>query len=341
MSNNAHVNDDEIEIHQLPEVSTLQAGMMVAVDSQPTGTKSFNLTTALEGKASAADMIALETTVSGKADASDVVALETAVSGKADADAMTTALAGKEDKVFIAEYNVTSYDDIETAYNVGKQILCHYTSNQSDLYIKLSMKTPVANGGMMFNGLITYTESCWIRVWKENNETHWYQKNYSLVYQPTNPSNGQVLSYTNDGTVYAWKDINEVPASAAGDSGKVLTVAANGTPGWGNAIGFIKNVGALTDAATITASNLNNGFATLSTSQSALTIVDVVGTDEIVNFAIEITPSVNCTLTIKKKVGSGEAVTMKHAVAAGNTLEANKTYQVTAVGNCWTLAEFE
>jgi len=50
MSNNAHVNDDEIEIHQLPEVSTLQAGMMVAVDSQPTGTKSFNLTTALEGK---------------------------------------------------------------------------------------------------------------------------------------------------------------------------------------------------------------------------------------------------------------------------------------------------
>ena len=50
MSNNAQVNDDEIEIHQLPEVSTLQAGMMVAVDSQPTGTKSFNLTTALEEK---------------------------------------------------------------------------------------------------------------------------------------------------------------------------------------------------------------------------------------------------------------------------------------------------
>lgn len=66
MSNNAHVNDDELEIHQLPEVSTLQAGMMVAVDSQPTGTKSFNLTTALEGKASASDMT---TALEGKVDA--------------------------------------------------------------------------------------------------------------------------------------------------------------------------------------------------------------------------------------------------------------------------------
>jgi hypothetical protein len=334
-------NQDKTEIHNLPEVTTLQPGMMVAVDSEPTGSKSFNLTTALEGKASAADMTALVTTVSGKADASDVAALETAVSGKADADAMTTALAGKEDKVFIAEYNVTSYDDIETAYNAGKQILCHYTSNQSDLYIKLSMKTPVANGGMMFNGLITYTESCWIRVWKENNETHWYQKNYSLVYQPTNPSNGQVLSYTNDGTVYAWKDINEVPTSTASDSGKVLSVESNGIAGWGNAVGFVKNAGALTDAATITVSNLNNGFATLSTSQAVLTIIDVVGTDEIVNFAIEITPSVNCTLTVQKKIGSDTPVTLKHSVAAGNALEAGKTYQVTAVGNCWTLAEFE
>lgn len=138
-----------------------------------------------------------------------------------------------------------------------------------------------------------------------------------------------------------YRTINEVPASTSIDAGKVLAVASNGTAGWGNAVGFVKNVGALTDAATITASNLNNGFATLSTSQSTLTIIDVVGTDEIVNFAVEITPSVNCTLTIKKKAGSSEAVTLKHSVAAGNTLEANKTYQVTAVGNCWTLAEFE
>lgn len=74
-------NDDEIEIHNLPEVGTLQAGMMVAVDSQPTGTKCFNLSTALEGKASVADVTELETAVAGKADTSDV---NTALEGKVD-----------------------------------------------------------------------------------------------------------------------------------------------------------------------------------------------------------------------------------------------------------------
>lgn len=152
------------------------------------------------------------------------------------------------------------------------------------------------------------------------------------------------LQYWSDsnGTHYGFKPVNEVPqVNTSTDIGKVLAVDSNGTPGWGNAIGFIKNVGALTDAATITAANLNNGFATLSTSQSTLTIIDIVGTDEIVNFAIEIAPSVNCTLTIQKKASDNSLVTLKHAVSAGNELEAGKTYQVTAVGNCWTLAEFE
>lgn len=88
MSNNAHVNDDEIEIHQLPEVMALQSGMMVAVDSQPTGTKSFNLTTALEGKASASDLTDLATAVAGKAEASDV---NTALEGKVDMPETTPA----------------------------------------------------------------------------------------------------------------------------------------------------------------------------------------------------------------------------------------------------------
>lgn len=46
-------NQDKTEIHNLPEVTALQPGMMVAVDSEPTGTKSFNLTTTLEGKVDA------------------------------------------------------------------------------------------------------------------------------------------------------------------------------------------------------------------------------------------------------------------------------------------------
>ncbi len=81
-------NQDKTEIHNLPEVTTLQPGMMVAVDSEPTGSKSFNLTTALEGKASADDISALETELAEKADASDVTA---ALEGKVDAPATTPA----------------------------------------------------------------------------------------------------------------------------------------------------------------------------------------------------------------------------------------------------------
>lgn len=62
-------NQDKTEIHNLPEVTTLQPGMMVAVDSEPTGTKSFNLTAALEGTASADDISALENELAEKVDA--------------------------------------------------------------------------------------------------------------------------------------------------------------------------------------------------------------------------------------------------------------------------------
>lgn len=38
-----------------------------------------------------------------------------------------TELALKEDKVFVAEYNVTPYADIKAAYDAGKQIVCKYS----------------------------------------------------------------------------------------------------------------------------------------------------------------------------------------------------------------------
>ena len=335
-------NQDKTEIHLLPEMTTLSQGMMVAVDSEPTGTKSFNLTTALEGKASADDISALESELADKADSSDVAALATTVDGKADEAAMTTALAGKEDKVFVAEVNVTSYDDIDAAYHAGKTIVFKYQpapqGNPGQVYyIKNMQYIPYA--GYMCGTFDAINCGYFIVCDTNNGATRWTISRFASMTEPSgNPTNGQLLAYNSSGNV--WID-SPVPSSTAEDSGKVLVVASNGTAGWGNAVGFVKNAGALTDAATITVSNLNNGFATLSTSQAALTIIDVVGTDEIVNFAIEITPSVNCTLTVQKKIGSDTPVTLKHSVAAGNALEAGKTYQVTAVGNCWTLAEFE
>ena len=57
------------------------------------------------------------------------------VSAKFDSSAMTAyytksetiaALDLKEDKIFVAEYNVTPYADIKAAYDAGKQIVCKY-----------------------------------------------------------------------------------------------------------------------------------------------------------------------------------------------------------------------
>lgn len=255
---------------------------------------------------------------------------------------LATTVADKEDKVFVAEVNVTSYADIDAAYNAGKTIVFKYQpapqgNPEAVYYIKNMQYIPYV--GYMC-GTINATNCGYFIVCDTNNgQTRWTVSSFASMPEPGgNPTNGQLLSYNSRGNV--WID-SPVPSSTAADSGKVLSVDSNGTASWGNAVGFVKNVGQLTDSSQIVAYNLNNGFATLSTSQSALTIVDVVGTDEIVNFAIEITPSVNCTLTIKKKVGSGGFVDLKHSVAAGNELVAGKTYQVTAVGNCWTLAEFE
>lgn len=440
-------NQDKTEIHNLPEVTTLQPGMMVAVDSEPTGTKSFNLTTALEGKASADDISALENELADKADASDVTA---ALEGKVDAPTTIPAegqvltfngsantWANPPEGVYVLKYSeVTNLDDvdIDKATTIptfilidSKQILV-IGNGSSGATITVNAGTIMrldevgdpddAGKPMSFTFVNDYGKSAtdgtymtygnyFVRlvvskssyggvskkfgvsadIWDSNlfrSQQIPVVKKYDNARGPAESSgnlngdaNSLIVSFEDAGSnkrrqllppaelashdfatdetqeqiqFMGWgatsnragyKTINEVPSSAAGDSGKVLTVAVNGTPGWGNAVGFIKNVGALTDAVTITSSTINNGFATLSTSQSTLTIVDVVGTDEVVNFAIEITPSVNCTLTIQKQIGSGTPVTLKHAVSAGNKLEAGKTYQVTAVGTCWTLAEFE
>ena len=105
-----------------------------------------------------------------------------------------------------------------------------------------------------------------------------------------------------------------------------------------DSIGSVNNGGALTDDSSILLSN--NSVYTLSTAQSTLELSVVVGSNEIPNFAVEIMPSVNVTLTVTKTV-DGLITTLSPSVAGGNTLTSGKKYQVTCVGSCWTLSEFE
>ena len=151
---------------------------------------------------------------------------------------------------------------------------------------------------------------------------------------------GAVLQAWTDsnGPHYGWKPVNEVPASTSQDEGKVLTVDSNGTPCW-DIIFPVKN-GYAIGGSESTVTVPNNASSTLSSSaESTLTLNVNVGPFEVPNFVVEISASSNITLTVTKTVNN-TATTLKYSVAAGNTLEAGKYYQVTAVGNCWTLAEF-
>ena len=103
----------------------------------------------------------------------------------------------------------------------------------------------------------------------------------------------------------------------------------------------ICDAGALTDASIVTVQN--NALSTLTTAQSTLMLRVYCQPGEIPNFAVEITTTTAVTLAVVKVVdGGGAAVAteLKYSAAGGNELESGKTYQVTCVGSCWTVAEF-
>ena len=76
-----------------------------------------------------------------------------------------------------------------------------------------------------------------------------------------------------------------------------------------------------------------------SSASATLTIDCTVDAGECANFACEITneSSVDCTATVTL---NGTVNSAKRAVATDGKLVAGKTYQLTCVGTCWTLAEF-
>ena len=102
-------------------------------------------------------------------------------------------------------------------------------------------------------------------------------------------------------------------------------------------VGSIKNGGTLTDSASVDVPN--NSVSSLSTTQSALTLNVNCAAGEVPNFAVEISAGAAVTLTVTKTVGN-TVTTLYPSDAGGNALESGKYYQITCVGNCWTLAEF-
>lgn len=408
-------NQDKTEIHNLPEVTTLQPGMMVAVDSEPTGTKSFDLANALASKADTNEITELETEISGKADSADVTALETALAGKAnsaDLTALETTVNGKADSADVTALATTVAGKADASTT--------YTKSEVDQAIAGVREVPAATSSD--EGKVLTVDSTGTPGWDTVNEVPASTSSDSNKFLMVNSSGtpewnslppvGETLVVgvavpLGSGDIVADKTYNEIRTAIAAGYNVVARVQQGSNPAFyddwaefyvlsryspddspddniaftrvaawdfhaskndprynpseqivwaSNLMVFNNNVWktyswnitpGLRDDGTKTADTTpfaisNNMHTSITTSLSALTINVLTGSSDIPNFVAEITPSSNLTLTVTSQhLWGGPVTTLKSSVAAGNTLTAGKTYQVTAVGTCWTMAEFE
>ena len=107
------------------------------------------------------------------------------------ANEISAALDGKEDKVFVAEYGVTTYADIKAAYDAGKQIICKYVENESQTkYLSLSQFVKPANI-FIFAGWATNGESIYAHFSLNHDGIHTDYQVLSNSYYATNETSGR------------------------------------------------------------------------------------------------------------------------------------------------------
>ena len=109
---------------------------------------------------------------------------------------------------------------------------------------------------------------------------------------------------------------------------------------WGRSQGTWVNARAIPVVSVEASSSVvmvNNALNVITgTTPATMTLAGMSDTGEAVNFAAQITPSVNCTITI---TSNGNPT--KFTTSTGNILEAGKTYQISCLNDCWTMAIFE
>jgi len=69
-----------------------------------------------------------------------------------------------------------------------------------------------------------------------------------------------------------------------------------------------------------------------------------VPSEHVANFAVEVTPTVDCTVTVKTSKNSYATphwITLYRASGVSNVMRAGNKYQITCIGTCWTIAKFE
>ena len=161
------------------------------------------------------------------------VAVDSETDGTKSFD-LTTAMSEKVEE-FVAEYNVTSYEDIDAAYKAGKSVICKYQpfpqGNPEQVYYLRSMQY-IPFAGYMFGTVTSILGFEFIVCRKNNDTTVWSVSQDNALKTPeSGQANGKILS--TNGTNTLWIDPPEgVPSSTVQDEGKVLTVDSNGAAAW-------------------------------------------------------------------------------------------------------------
>lgn len=220
--------------------------------------------------------------------------------------------------VFFAEIGTTPYNDVLTAYNAGKIIIGKISENtvygvDTHYYPLYEYETNNDEGDNFIFGEIP--------IGTGNSFTYWILHIWG----------GWSSKYTGPLIII---DDRLNPLSTNPVQNAVVFAAINAM--------------AMQDKGNKTESDIVNGKFSIDgqnsttkldlTSVSTLTILSNVG---VPNFAITIDNSLNANdVSISVKTND-ELTTLYHSKAGGTSVLAGSIVQITALGNCWTLAEFE
>jgi hypothetical protein len=145
-------------------------------------------------------------------------------------------LALKEDKVFVAEYNVTTYADIKNAYDAGKQIICKFYEDKERWpefvrLLRLSEYLPMGNC-FYFDAQTNDTANIYVSCGYYNDDTHWTHSNNGF-YKRTETSGSEQLTDAfntkQNKLTFAGENntITAINTSAVGGGGDLPTINLN------------------------------------------------------------------------------------------------------------------
>jgi hypothetical protein len=238
---------------------------------------------------------------------------------KADISAVTPLVA------YISSSNQTwsidkTFTELKAAYDADKPVIVLFSGGSAD---------------NTFLGRID-------RVFKKTGD-HW-QMDFQQVSYPDGLAGSHTsiimkasLDDTDSLTVNVFEHV--VFSSDCPNDGKVYGRSRTGTSELNATWLDVKSIISVSKTAAASVTVDNNAMNLITgTTPAAMTLVATSDTTkgEIVNFAAQITATANCTLTITANGNS-----TLYSKSAGNSLESGKTYQISCLNNCWTMAEFE